>query len=203
LRDSRLPQRGAGSCRCPRQQTGSRRRRRSTRSLRDRSRMRRGRSGRSGCRPRAGRRGSRDCRACRGRGRDRRGALAITKISLQGGTSAGIGAAARSIDGGGRAVTVQRRYADGRLTPYPKTARSRRRVPLTVRALDALDGLPRQLKVRSSSPARRAARSRSITGGRASGTRPLTRPGSSAAAPTTCGIPLRPKPWLQASRSLS
>jgi hypothetical protein len=66
LRDSRLPQRGAGSC--PGQQSRSgRRRRRSTRSPRNRSRMRRDRSGRSGCRPRAGRRGNRGCRACRGR----------------------------------------------------------------------------------------------------------------------------------------
>jgi integrase len=31
------------------------------------------------------------------------------------------------------------------LTPYPKTARSRRRVPMTTRALDALDGIPPRL----------------------------------------------------------
>jgi integrase len=47
----------------------------------------------------------------------------------------------RDIDRAGRAVTVQRRFAKGRLTPYPKTARSRRRVPLTDRALAALDQL--------------------------------------------------------------
>lgn len=40
------------------------------------------------------------------------------------------------------ALVVQRRYADGRLTPFPKTERSRRRVPLTERALDAIDSLP-------------------------------------------------------------
>jgi integrase len=40
------------------------------------------------------------------------------------------------------ALMVQRRYADGRLTPFPKTERSRRRVPLTKRALDALEALP-------------------------------------------------------------
>jgi integrase len=51
----------------------------------------------------------------------------------------------RDVDRAGRGVTVQRRYADGVLTPYPKTARSRRRVPLTVRALDALDGIPPRL----------------------------------------------------------
>jgi integrase len=51
----------------------------------------------------------------------------------------------RDVDRDGRAVTVQRRYAQGVLTPYPKTVRSRRRVPLTGRALDALDGLPPRL----------------------------------------------------------
>jgi integrase len=43
----------------------------------------------------------------------------------------------KDVDRAGRAVTVQRRYADGRLPAYPKTERSRRRVPLTQRALDA------------------------------------------------------------------
>jgi integrase len=45
----------------------------------------------------------------------------------------------------GRAVYVQRRYANGRLSPYPKTARSRRRVPLSLRALAALEALPPRL----------------------------------------------------------
>jgi integrase len=40
---------------------------------------------------------------------------------------------------------VQRRYADGVLTPFPKTERSRRRVPLTGRALAALEALPPRL----------------------------------------------------------
>jgi integrase len=51
----------------------------------------------------------------------------------------------RDLDREGRAVTVQRRYADGVLTGYPKTSRSRRRVPLTERALAALDRLPPRL----------------------------------------------------------
>src|SRR5205814_2335408 len=51
----------------------------------------------------------------------------------------------RDVDRAGRAVVVQRRYADGMLTPYPKTHLSRRRVPLTGRALDALDGLPARI----------------------------------------------------------
>jgi integrase len=48
----------------------------------------------------------------------------------------------RDVDRRERAVIVQRRYARGVLTPYPKTEGSRRRVPLTERALEALDGLP-------------------------------------------------------------
>jgi integrase len=51
----------------------------------------------------------------------------------------------RDVDRAGAAVAVQRRYADGVLTPYPKTAGSRRRVPLTRRALDALDRMPPRL----------------------------------------------------------
>jgi integrase len=35
-----------------------------------------------------------------------------------------------------------RRFSDGVLTPYPKTERSRRRVPLTARALEAVESLP-------------------------------------------------------------
>jgi integrase len=51
----------------------------------------------------------------------------------------------RDLDRSGRAVLVQRRYSDGTLTPYPKTEGSRRRVPLSARALDALDRLPPRL----------------------------------------------------------
>jgi len=48
----------------------------------------------------------------------------------------------RDVDRQGRAVVVQRRFADGLLTPYPKTKRSRRRVPLTARALASVEALP-------------------------------------------------------------
>ena len=51
----------------------------------------------------------------------------------------------RDVDRSGPAVLVQRRYADGVLTPYPKTVGSRRRVPLSARALAALDRLPPRL----------------------------------------------------------
>jgi len=47
----------------------------------------------------------------------------------------------RDVDRVGRAVVVQRRFADGRLTPYPKTERSRRRVPLSARAFAAVESL--------------------------------------------------------------
>lgn len=51
----------------------------------------------------------------------------------------------RDIDRAGAAVTVQRRFADGRATGYPKTEASRRRVPLSDRALAALDAIPPRL----------------------------------------------------------
>ena len=51
----------------------------------------------------------------------------------------------RDVDRSGPAVVVQRRYAGGVLTPYPKTVGSRRRVPLSARALQALDRLPPRL----------------------------------------------------------
>jgi len=51
----------------------------------------------------------------------------------------------RDIDRLNPAVAVQRRVSGGRLTPYPKTERSRRRVPLTPRATDALAQLPARL----------------------------------------------------------
>jgi integrase len=51
----------------------------------------------------------------------------------------------RDVDRAGQAVTVQRRFADGTATPYPKTERSRRRVPLTRRAAEALENLPPRL----------------------------------------------------------
>jgi integrase len=51
----------------------------------------------------------------------------------------------RDVDRTAKAVAVQRRVSDGNVTPYPKTVRSRRSVPLTVRALEALDRMPPRL----------------------------------------------------------
>jgi integrase len=48
----------------------------------------------------------------------------------------------RDVDRSGPAIHVHRRFSRGVLTPYPKTKRSRRRVPLTPRAFEAVDSLP-------------------------------------------------------------
>jgi integrase len=73
------------------------------------------------------------------------GALAVFAAETGLRTNEWVALERRDLDRAGRAATVQRRYADGVLTPYPKTARSRRRVPLTTRALDALNGIPPRL----------------------------------------------------------
>jgi integrase len=59
----------------------------------------------------------------------------------------------RDVDKAGEVVTVQRRFADGVLTNFPKTERSRRSVPLTGRALAAYERLPAQLETRLVFPA--------------------------------------------------
>jgi integrase len=109
----------------------------------------------------------------------------------------------RDLDREGRAVTVQRRYAGGVLTPYSKTAKSRRRVPLTARALDALDSVPPASTRRSCSRHRGVATSSWTRGGTASGIRRSTRPGSRSAGPTTCATRPRPRRSRRASRSSS
>jgi integrase len=43
------------------------------------------------------------------------------------------------------AIAVERKFAKGRLTPYPKTSRSLRAVPLSDRAVQAVDELPPRL----------------------------------------------------------
>lgn len=51
----------------------------------------------------------------------------------------------RDLDRHRRTVSVQRVYTNGRLSEYPKTDRSRRRVPLRNRVLQALDAIPLRL----------------------------------------------------------
>jgi integrase len=55
-----------------------------------------------------------------------------------------LGADWSSIDLRGRVFTVRRAFAKGRLKTYAKTDRSRRRVPLRARMLDAIAQLPRR-----------------------------------------------------------
>jgi integrase len=61
----------------------------------------------------------------------------------------------RDVDKASKLVTVQRRFADGVLTSFPKTERSRRSVPLTMRALVAYERLPARLATRLVFPAPR------------------------------------------------
>jgi integrase len=51
----------------------------------------------------------------------------------------------RDLDKANPALLVQRKFANGGLTPFPKTHRSRRRVPLTARALAAIEAMPPRL----------------------------------------------------------
>jgi integrase len=51
----------------------------------------------------------------------------------------------RDVDRQRRIVSVQRVFANGKLSEYPKTDRSRRRVPLRKRVLEALDSMPSRL----------------------------------------------------------
>ena len=51
----------------------------------------------------------------------------------------------RDLDKANPALLVQRKFANGRLAPFPKTHRSRRRVPLTARALAAVETMPPRL----------------------------------------------------------
>jgi hypothetical protein len=109
----------------------------------------------------------------------------------------------RDLDRAGSAVTVQRRIADRRLTPYPKTERSRRRVPLTARAFEAHEALPARLDTALVFPAPMGGpigldtwRTREWF--RRSRPRRLT-----SAARTPCGTPSRPRRSPPASRSSS
>jgi integrase len=62
------------------------------------------------------------------------------------------GAEWRDVDLAASVFTVRRAFANGRLKPYPKTARSRRRVPLRARVVAALGYLPRLRGVLFPSP---------------------------------------------------
>jgi integrase len=108
----------------------------------------------------------------------------------------------RDIDKPGRALTVQRRYAAGTLTPFPKTVRSRRRVPLTGRALAAIEALPPRLDT----PLLFAAPEGcylSLDNWRTRKWYDSTPPGSPGAARTTCATRSRPRRSPPGCRSSS
>jgi integrase len=62
----------------------------------------------------------------------------------------------RELDRKAGVMLVERTCAYGVTKAYGKTARSRRRVPLSTRALEALDATPRRLNVRLVFPGMRA-----------------------------------------------
>jgi integrase len=59
----------------------------------------------------------------------------------------------RDVSHGDGVTLVQRTFSRGRLKAYGKTERSRRRVPLSTRALEALDSIPRRINSRLVFPA--------------------------------------------------
>jgi integrase len=108
----------------------------------------------------------------------------------------------RDVDRSGPAVVVQRRYADGVLTPYPKTAR--RRVPLTMRAMDALDRLPPRLDTPLQFPAAKGGHIGLDTWRTREWYPPPSRPqGLPTAARTPSATPSQPRRWPPASRPSS
>jgi integrase len=78
----------------------------------------------------------------------------------------------RDLDKAAPALQVQRKFANGRLTPYPKTHRSRRRVPLTGRPARRSRVCRHGSTRPSSSRPPRAATSGSTPGARVSGIQP-------------------------------
>jgi integrase len=60
----------------------------------------------------------------------------------------------RDVDREGRVLRVERVFSAGQVRPYPKTERSRRRVPLWGRAQEALDSLPPRIDTPAVFPSR-------------------------------------------------
>ena len=61
----------------------------------------------------------------------------------------------RDVDRAGRVLYVEREHVEGVTKPYGKTAASRRRVPLTARAVEALEELPPRIDSPLQFPAER------------------------------------------------
>jgi integrase len=72
------------------------------------------------------------------------GALVVFLVGTGVRPEEAFGADWRDVDLRACVLTVRRAYAKGRLKQYPKTVRSRRRVPLRARVVAALDSLPKR-----------------------------------------------------------
>ncbi len=100
----------------------------------------------------------------------------------------------RDIDRTGAAVTVQRRYADGTPDAVPEDRRVTPAVPLSDRALEALEAVPPTARhAAHCSPPRRAGTSASTRGEPASGIPALDAAGIPAEGRTACGTRSRPR----------
>jgi integrase len=98
----------------------------------------------------------------------------------------------RDLDRAERVVYVRRTFSGGELRDFGKTERSRRRVPLRQRVLDALDASRRAWTHRSSFPRSAAGTSACTTSALASGSPRSARPESTRpAASTTVDIATR------------
>jgi integrase len=99
----------------------------------------------------------------------------------------------RDVDRVGRAVTVRRTFSGGELREYGKTSRSRRRVPLRTRVLDALEALRPRLDTPLLLPALRGGYVNLHNWRAREWSRRFERPGSSrSGGSTTCATPTRP-----------
>jgi integrase len=107
----------------------------------------------------------------------------------------------RDVDRSGLAVMVRRRYARGRATPYPKTAR--RRVVLSDRAFKAAESLPPRLDTPLLFPATEGGPINLNTGVGVNGIRRSRQRGSGSAGRTSCATPSPPRRSQRASRSSS
>lgn len=107
----------------------------------------------------------------------------------------------RDVDRERRLVSVQRVYTSGSLKEYPKTHRSRRRVPLRARVLVALDARPARLDIPLLFPGARGGYL-GLHNFRERHWKPaLRRPASSTDGPTTSGTHTRRSRSPRASRS--
>jgi integrase len=109
------------------------------------------------------------------------------------------GAEWRDVDLDGAAVTVRRAFAKGRLKDYPKTVRSRRRVPVRARVVAAVRALPHRRGILF--PAAQVGGSTSTGSVIVPGGRRWGRQRSRTVASMTCATPMRRGVWRRGSMS--